>query len=182
MNVRKDLVIAVLLGFFLAITLYPKVTGVGEYDPWSDINSDGKMRVDDILDVALRFGANGDPTRNVTVTNWPNSPTTTVWWYEPVPSSTASNWYNRSGFTTLHILMQAVNIPTGSLTVYVYGYIPDPGSSGYAPIAAYSIVLSASSSTASISIPVPSDHFRFVVYPSGTTTSNIYLGFHLTWP
>lgn len=77
---RKDLVIVVLAGFLLAVTLYPNITtSMGqnvntnsepEYDPWADMNEDGKIRVDDITYVALLFGANGDPTKNVVINQY----------------------------------------------------------------------------------------------------------------
>jgi len=69
---RKDFIIIVLISFFLAVTLYPKITGsVGEYDPWLDYNDDGKVDMRDIGPVARAFGASGDLTKNVIVTNFP---------------------------------------------------------------------------------------------------------------
>ena len=81
---RKDFIIVVLIGFFLAVTLYPKTTtSVIQYDPWLDYNDDGKVDMRDIGPVARAFGLSGDPTKNVTVTNFPldeegNLKTTTV--------------------------------------------------------------------------------------------------------
>ena len=69
---RKDFIIAILTSFMLAVVLYPQITSsTSEYDPWLDINDDGKIRVDDILSVALAYGSDGDSTKNVTVTNFP---------------------------------------------------------------------------------------------------------------
>jgi len=56
---RKDLIIIALCGFILAVTLYPTIQASWPYDPWCDNNFDGKIRVDDILNVALRFGTDG---------------------------------------------------------------------------------------------------------------------------
>jgi len=58
---RKDLIIIALIGFILAVTLYPTIMASLPYDPWCDSNFDGKIRVDDILNVALRFGTDGSP-------------------------------------------------------------------------------------------------------------------------
>jgi len=67
----------------LAVVLYPQITSsTSEYDPWLDINDDGKIRVDDILSVALAYGSDGDSTKNVTVTNFPQ-----VWEMKMVYSS-----------------------------------------------------------------------------------------------
>jgi hypothetical protein len=41
------------------------------YDPWSDIDENGKVDMKDIGAVAVQFGTSGDPTKNVNVTNWP---------------------------------------------------------------------------------------------------------------
>jgi hypothetical protein len=41
------------------------------YDPWADINDDGIIDIYDLVNMANKYGATGDPTKNVTVTNWP---------------------------------------------------------------------------------------------------------------
>ena len=153
LNVRKDLVIAVLLGFFLAVTLYPQVTGVGEYDPWSDINSDGKMRVDDILDVALRFGSNGDPTRNVTVVNWPNSSEVTVWYNDHIaPNSFLSTDHiSASGFGQLHVIVTAWNLAPGeTLSVEIHSTLWNIAHTLWTSFEVYRITLSSASLVSSL--------------------------------
>jgi hypothetical protein len=40
------------------------------YDPWADIDDNRKINMN-IGYLATMFGAGGDPTKNVTVTNWP---------------------------------------------------------------------------------------------------------------
>jgi hypothetical protein len=74
--IRKDLIIAVLATFCLTATIFLIIPirsqTVGQYDPWLDINGDGKIDGKDIAMVARAFGTGGDPTRNVTVTNWPS--------------------------------------------------------------------------------------------------------------
>lgn len=71
---RKDLLIIVLIGFFLSVTLYPSITAsVGEYDPWNDTNDDGVIDISDLYAEALIYGSSGDPTKYVTVTNFPKA-------------------------------------------------------------------------------------------------------------
>lgn len=43
-----------------------------QYDPWLDVNDDGKIDGKDIALPALIYGTAGDPTKNVNVTNWPS--------------------------------------------------------------------------------------------------------------
>lgn len=75
---RKDLIISVLIILCLAVAVFPNSTtsqiqaeDEREYDPWLDTNDDGKIRIDDLLSVVLAYGNDGDPTKNVTVTNFP---------------------------------------------------------------------------------------------------------------
>jgi hypothetical protein len=42
-----------------------------QYDPWMDINDDGRIDMRDIGQLCINFMATGDPTKNVNVTNWP---------------------------------------------------------------------------------------------------------------
>jgi len=79
MVTKRDLVIAVLCTFCLTFTLFTilptgsnnKTSGTGEYDPWLDYNDDGIVDYRDINPAARAFGTTGDPTKNVTVTNFP---------------------------------------------------------------------------------------------------------------
>jgi len=77
MATKKDLVIVILATFCLALTLFtvlPTHSSAGaasEYDPWADINDDGKIDLKDIGYAARLFGAYGDPTKSVTTNrNW----------------------------------------------------------------------------------------------------------------
>ena len=77
MATKKDLVIVILATFCLALTLFtvlPTHSSAGaasEYDPWADINDDGKIDLKDIGYAARLFGTYGDPTKSVTVNdNW----------------------------------------------------------------------------------------------------------------
>jgi hypothetical protein len=41
-----------------------------QYDPWADINDDGKIDIKDIAYSSRLFGTLGDPTKNVNITHW----------------------------------------------------------------------------------------------------------------
>jgi len=64
---RKDFIILVLVGFFLAVTLYPRTTSsqsiasAGGYDPWIDYNDDGKIDYLDLYMLAKAYGTSGTP-------------------------------------------------------------------------------------------------------------------------
>ena len=184
MNARKEIVVAVLLGFFLALTLYPTVVSVGEYDPWSDINSDGKMRVDDILDVALRFGTNGDPTRNVTVVNWPTSSDVSVWYGQWLSQSDSifTSRYFAEGFGQLHVLIAGSSLTVGEkITVVIYGMLWNPARTSYYSVRAGTVEVTSASPTNTISIPIPSEEFYFYANTDSISNGYISLSFYLTW-
>ena len=77
---RKEVLI-VLVTFCLAATLFSIIPvgsqGVREYDAWFDVTGpipgqpDGKIDLRDYYAMGLKFGTEGDPTKNVNVTNWP---------------------------------------------------------------------------------------------------------------
>jgi hypothetical protein len=79
MATRKDLIIAVLATFCLTTTLFmiiptrssPTTSQLGVYDPWVDIDGDGQITIYDVVGVTKSYGATGDPTKNVNVTNFP---------------------------------------------------------------------------------------------------------------
>lgn len=115
---KKDFIIAILVSFILVVTLYPSITAsTGDYDPWSDINSDGKIRVDDILNVALLFGTDGDSTRNVTIAGRASKLIKVA---EGVSigdlSSWSSDWISIDGYSkvTIHV---ALSYPTNKLVI-----------------------------------------------------------------
>jgi len=60
---KRDLVVA-LFSFCLTAILFmivPIESGVGYYDPWIDLNDDGKIDMRDVATVARAFGSLGDP-------------------------------------------------------------------------------------------------------------------------
>ena len=59
---KKDVVLAVLITFCLSVTLFslvPSKSATGDYDPWADIDDDGKIDIKDVSYVARMFGTNG---------------------------------------------------------------------------------------------------------------------------
>jgi hypothetical protein len=61
--IKKNLIIAVLLTFCIAVTLFGIIPtsgqGPGDYDPWYDVNDDGWIDMRDIGGVARKFGGSG---------------------------------------------------------------------------------------------------------------------------
>ncbi len=62
---KRDLVISVLVTFCLTAMLFSVRTirsqTLGQYDPWLDINDNGKINIEDVAWVAKAFGTSGDP-------------------------------------------------------------------------------------------------------------------------
>lgn len=162
----------------------PFVVGLtaSQYDPWADINDDGKIDIKDIAYTAKLFGTLGDPTKNVTVTNWPESMEISVWWFQflDIDEGKASSFYNASGFGQLHVLAFASDL-TGSITVTVRGIMHDPGHTTTAPIDARTFVLISSNAMTSLTIPVPSAEFQFYAQTDVASIGYISLSFYLTW-
>jgi len=78
MITKRHLIIVALLTFCVTATLFMiqptrSQSGVGEYNPWADYNEDGLIDIFDLVPGAASFGTEGDPTKNVNVTNWPSS-------------------------------------------------------------------------------------------------------------
>lgn len=57
--------------FFVNATTSVSKSGYGEYDPWCDLNDNGVIDIFDVVNVAGKYATTGEPTRNVTVTNFP---------------------------------------------------------------------------------------------------------------
>lgn len=67
--IKKKHILVLALAFCLAATLFV-VTSTG-YDPWVDQDEDGDVDASDLNVLAEEYGSTGDPTKNVSVTNWP---------------------------------------------------------------------------------------------------------------
>jgi hypothetical protein len=71
MTNKKYLIIAVLATFCLTATLFmimPTKSQSGSYDPWTDINGDGKIDMADISMAIEGFMSTGDATKPVNIT------------------------------------------------------------------------------------------------------------------
>lgn len=97
---KKDLIIVALATFCLTATLFMMIptrseTPVGTYDPWVDVNEDGKINVLDSIVQGNHFFTSGDSTKNVTVKDdtfsWSSGtiviPIHTAWWSPMIDSS-----------------------------------------------------------------------------------------------
>lgn len=63
-------IVAVLIAFCLTATILavvPTRSSGGTYDPWVDVNGDGKVNILDISTVAKAFGTSGDATKPVVI-------------------------------------------------------------------------------------------------------------------
>jgi hypothetical protein len=179
---------SIIVNTILALIILSSILFVGltssqpSYDPWLDVTDDGYGGIDDIVSTAEHFGASGDPTKLCNITNWPTDTFTTIWWFEPVSTSIASDWFNRTLFAHVTMMVMSVNMPFDSLTIYIHGRFPNPSGGASGGIQVHKVTITPSNSTASITIPIPSDQFRFAVYHSGSTDlPRIYLGFYRSW-
>lgn len=57
--------------FLISFSLVGITASQGVYDPWCDQDSDGDIDIFDIVPAAAAYGTTGDPTKNVSVINWP---------------------------------------------------------------------------------------------------------------
>ena len=68
---KKRYMLVLTLAFCLTATLFIAAS-VG-YDPWLDHDEDGDVDTDDLYLLAGEYGSSGDPTKNVNVTNFPQT-------------------------------------------------------------------------------------------------------------
>ena len=178
---KKNVIITVLATFCLTATLFMVSSSVG-YDPWADLNDDGKIDMKDIGYEAKLFGTMGDPTKNVTVTNWPASTDVTVWYNFYVDSPYMSGEYETGGLGHLHILTYTTGlVDTEIATLKVIGKLWNSDHTGSTGIVAYETSFRPGASNfRAITIPVPSETFYFYVTTDGTGDCQFYLSFYLT--
>ena len=72
MMIRKDLVIAILATFCLTSVLFlipASSSGIWPYDPWWDINDDGKIDIQDLARVSGAFGTYGTNRNTIKTAN-----------------------------------------------------------------------------------------------------------------
>jgi len=98
-------------------TVETKTASAGTYDPWLDYNEDGYVGIDDIFSTASSFGAEGDPTKNVNVTNLPpsfciSSRRVNISWVGYGSSYAISPdwpWFNASGYSRMSVQLTIVD-------------------------------------------------------------------------
>jgi hypothetical protein len=80
------------------------LTASAPYDPWYDLDENGKIDIFDVVRIAGTYGTTGDPGKNVTVTNWPtNTLAYTVSTNIPGYGSISSPWIPVNGYSKISI-------------------------------------------------------------------------------
>jgi hypothetical protein len=183
----KHLALAAIVMVCLMLSLFQMLPASSQeeaYDPWADYDSNGTLDIFDIVPVALSLGAGGDPTRNVTVVNWPTSQDVSVWYNEPLVAGglVGPQFYEAGGFGTLHILAYGSGLSAAeTATVNVIGCLYDEMKTAYYPITVYTFTLTSTIKGVDVSIPVPSQNFYFTVPYDAAVTCSISISFYLTW-
>jgi hypothetical protein len=188
MVTKKDLIIAVLSTFCLtaALLVVLPTNSSSPYDPWADINDDGKIDMRDISYDAKLFGTLGDPTKCVNVTNWPTCCATTIWYRTPLNNTLISSaTYNTYGFGHLHVLVHIACLSQdANATVILYSNIWNENHTNHLGMSAWTVQFVGSSTMRNsvTTIPVPSEEFYFYAYTTSVVSNaQIYLSFYLTW-
>lgn len=196
----KNIVLAILLTFCITAVLFTAIpvnstetvnstvtpsstVSSTTYDPWKDVNHDGRINVLDLIQVAVDMGGSGDPALNVTVTNMPPDVDTLVWWQTIVnQAGISSPLYNVKGYAHLNLLGRADLTSSDTVTIVVEGAIYNATHTTFSPIIVYSRTLTGyPSNTFSANIPVPSTNFYIIAYGSSSTNYHISLSFYATW-
>jgi hypothetical protein len=68
---RLTLANLLLAAILLLTPLLVDLTSSAPYDPWYDLDENGKIDIFDVVRIASTYGTTGDPGKNVNVTNWP---------------------------------------------------------------------------------------------------------------
>ncbi len=103
--IRKDVVSAILTTFCLCALLFSvaPTRSALPYDPWADINEDGKINMVDIANVAAQFGTLGDPTKNVTIAGHANKLAFNVTTILDYSSVYATEWIPVDGYSKVTV-------------------------------------------------------------------------------
>jgi len=139
--IKKGVIIAILATFCLTATLFiilpiKSSPSAGEYNPWADIDDNGKIDMKDIGITAKMFGASGDPTKLVKVGSYDsNTSTQNI----TIPAHTSGNinittdGYSRMtlGLTT-SVGVTPINVNTGFMIGSFYAHMDgiDMGGTG----------------------------------------------------
>ena len=117
---RKNYLAAIMLTALMLALMFIPMSGsqtTWQYDPWADINDDGKIDIKDIAYSSRLFGTLGDPTKNVIVNNKIQS-----YNFSKVipPRSIVSFNVSIAGYRQATIILRANNsIPNGETTFYL---------------------------------------------------------------
>lgn len=96
----------------LAPMLLVGITASAPYDPWADLDADGDIDIYDVVKIATIYGTTGDPSKNVNVTNWPQTQDVNVTNWPEVQNTNVTNWPS----------LQNVNVTNQQIPVIVGGY------------------------------------------------------------
>jgi hypothetical protein len=125
LNGRNFMAATVLTALMLTLAFIP-ISGSQaskQYDPWMDINDDGRIDMRDITQLCLNFMATGDPTKTVNVTNWmPKQPQGIFYGKFNV------SWSNTGATITPVVGAGFLNV-NGYNKIYVYAIYYDPTNS-----------------------------------------------------
>ena len=182
--ITKKLMVAVLCTFCLTAALLSAVPveSAATYDPWVDVNHDGKINVLDLIKVAVGVGSSGNPSLNVTVANFPSGFDTLVWFNTLVNNTTLfSPVYDAKGYGHLNIMGGVDVAGSDTVTVFFIGAIWNAQHNGFTPMLVYSQVLTYSSNRIIVNLPVPSTSFYFYAYANSATNHHIWLNYYSTW-
>ena len=107
---KKDIIITAILTFCLTATIFMVATSnSAEYDPWVDINGDGKIDIFDVVGMTSRYAATGDPAKNVTVKNWPTNKLAYYYADIMLPGQTeASPWISVSEYSKIVVCIHVI--------------------------------------------------------------------------
>jgi hypothetical protein len=187
MTSKKYLIIAVLATFCLTATLFmivPTRSQSGSYDARTDVNGDGTIDMADISIGIDGFMTNGDPTLNVSVTNWPQSSDVPIWWdHDLADGATVTSPVQHSdGYSRLHMLIRVTGLAAAETVDFtVYGHLYNATHTAYYMIDVYAHTFTYTNYYSSISIDVPSESFHFYFNAATGTICAVYLSYYLTW-
>ncbi|MCW4055239.1 MAG: hypothetical protein NWE82_00485 [Candidatus Bathyarchaeota archaeon] len=186
MKISLSMFVNVILASILVTSLafMTATTSSAQYDPWADYDENGLIDIFDIVKVAIPYGASGDPTKNVTVTNWPVTTGETVWYAEELTDGEleVSSMYYAEGFGKLHLLMRVGGLTVGEeMELRVVAPLWNPAHTAYYPTEVYSRTFTSTNYFYDIALSTPMDEFYFIVDAAAGTTCTASLRIWLSW-
>ena len=130
MNGKQFVIATVFVAVLLTMAFIPVSSQVGTYDPWLDVDENGKIEIKDFAQMALAYGTTGDPTKNVNVTNWPSDYTVqtvsiNVTWNNYYGFATSQPIFYVGGYSRLTISFNPTNMSERASEVTVSAYFAD---------------------------------------------------------